>query len=85
MFVQLNMNWVSSCDFIIPVAFPDFFNVASLDGLLSTVLPEMLKDRRKWIQCDESGKLAEMLTHWLILALPPEEKQKLQEEFSFKK
>ena len=58
--VQLYMNWVSTCDFIIPVAFPDFFNVSSLDGLLHSVLPDMLDARQSYVDYDQQRMLDQM-------------------------
>lgn len=38
----LNTIFLSTCDFILPPCFADYFSVASLDGLLFSVLPNVL-------------------------------------------
>jgi hypothetical protein len=40
----LNETFVMSCDFIIPPTCPDYYSVASVDGLLTTVFPRWLKN-----------------------------------------
>ena len=51
----LNKIFLSNCDFILPCILPDYFNYASIDGLLSSVLPELIKlhGRKKIMQDDE--------------------------------
>ncbi len=44
---QMNLQFLSTCDFILPPSFPDFFNVASLDGFLFSVIPTLLEARAK--------------------------------------
>ena len=38
------LNWLSNCDYIIPPCFPDYFNVSSINSLLTKILPLMLKN-----------------------------------------
>ena len=37
----LNLTWLSTLDCILPCCFPDYYNLSSLDGLLTTVLPHL--------------------------------------------
>jgi hypothetical protein len=39
---SLNINWLSTCDFILPPTFPDYFSCSSLEGLLKQVLKKVL-------------------------------------------
>jgi hypothetical protein len=46
----LNMTWLASCDFVLPPCFPDYYNLASLHGLLYSVYPNMLELRDRMLQ-----------------------------------
>jgi cellulose biosynthesis protein BcsQ len=54
----LNINWIASCDMILPPCFADYFNCASLHGLLTSVLPEVIKYHKERLknQMEEMDK-----------------------------
>jgi cellulose biosynthesis protein BcsQ len=46
----LNTIFLSTCDYILPPCFADYFSVASLDGLLFSVLPNILGLREAFME-----------------------------------
>jgi cellulose biosynthesis protein BcsQ len=75
----LNINWIASCDLILPPTFADYFNCSSLYGLLTSVLPNVLDyhTKRTRSQADEMETAAfncELLNQ-----------EGMREKFEFKK
>ena len=51
----MNTVFLSTCDFILPPCFADYFSVASLDGLLFSVLPRVLELRDSYMALENQS------------------------------
>ncbi|KAJ1483845.1 hypothetical protein T484DRAFT_1949084 [Baffinella frigidus] len=56
---SLNINWLASCDFVLPPTFPDYFSCCSLDGLLTQIMPKVYNHFDQQIE-----KQNAQLTRW---------------------
>jgi cellulose biosynthesis protein BcsQ len=78
----LNINWIASCDLILPPTFADYFNCSSLHGLLTSVLPNVVDYHKKRVrsQDDEMEDAARNCE-----VLDQDKSADMREKFKFKK
>ena len=72
------VHWIASCDLILPPTFADYFNCSSLHGLLTSVLPDVIKYYQKRKK-NQGGEMLAAKENCALLEDPSE-----REKFKFK-
>ena len=52
---NLNQLWLANCTHILPCCQPDLFNTVSMDGLLTSVLPQLLERRTELLRIQKES------------------------------